>query len=202
MSESGPLIQHWDGFSWRTTAQGGGTFHRLQLNDVDSLGTNDVWAVGFTYGGANAIHWDGTSWSEVPGARGQAGSVFLGLAAVSPTEFWAVGKNPIRGGYDTPLIERSDGASWTAVPVPVPDGYAAGLHDVSASGPRTMWAVGWSVDDDKVFRPLVERWDGRRWSIVAVPHPDADALLSGVAVAGPDDVWAVGWSWRGTRRPA
>jgi hypothetical protein len=53
------------------------------------------------------------------------------------------------------------------------------------------------VDNDKVFRPFVERWDGQRWSITAVPHPDTDALLSGVAAVGLNDVWAVGWSWRG-----
>ena len=197
MSRSGPLVQHWNGSSWDTMMSGNKEFDRLQLSGVDVLGAKDVWAVGFSYGGADSIHWDGTSWSEVPGARGRASSVFLGLTAVSPTELWAVGKGPTRGGYDTPLVERSDGSSWTTVVVPVPDGFAAGLRDVSASGPSSVWAVGWSVGTDRVFRPLVERWDGRRWSIVAVPRPDTDALLSGVAVAGPDDVWAVGWSWQG-----
>ena len=197
VSKSGPLAQHWNGSSWDTAMAGTKLFNHLQLSDVVALGAKDVWAVGFSFGGADSIHWDGTSWSEVPGAPSHGGAVFLGLAAISPNELWAVGKGPTGGGYDTPLIERSDGSSWTAVQVPVPAGYAAGLRDVSASGPASMWAVGWTVDNEKVFQPLVERWDGARWSIVQVPHPATDALLSGVAVAGPDDVWAVGWSWHG-----
>ncbi|MDP9300897.1 MAG: hypothetical protein M3P43_08410 [Actinomycetota bacterium] len=197
VTKSGPLAQHWDGSSWDTAMAGGKKFHGMQLNDVGALAPNDVWAVGFSYGGASSIHWDGTSWSELPGARGHPGSIFLGLAAVSPTEIWAVGKASGAGGYDVPIIERSDGSSWTTVAAPVPDGIASGLRDVSASGARSQWAVGWTVDNDKVFRPFVERWDGQRWTIVAVPHPDADALLSGVAAVGPDDVWAAGWSWRG-----
>jgi len=175
---------------------GGDGFPSLQLTDVAALSADDVWAVGFSDSGASSLHWDGTAWTELSGARG-SGALFTGLAAPSPTDLWVVGKAKGAGGYDAPLVERSNGSSWTAVPVPAPDGIAAGLRDVSASGARSLWAVGWSVDRGKVFRPLVERWNGKRWSIVTVPHPDGDALLSGVAVVGPDDVWAVGWSWHG-----
>ena len=42
---------------------------------------------------------------------------------------------------------------------------ASGLRDVSAAGPRSLWAVGWAVENE-VFRPFVERWDGRRWTIM------------------------------------
>lgn len=193
----GPLAQHWNGSKWETVIAGGDRFPGLQLTDVAALSADDVWAVGFSDSGASSIHWDGTAWTELSGARGYSGALFTGLAALSPTDLWVVGKATGAGGYDAPLVERSNGSSWTAIPVPAPDGIAAGLRDVSASGPRSMWAVGWSVDKGKVFRPLVERWDGRRWTIVTVPYPDGDALLSGVAVVSPDDVWAVGWSWQG-----
>jgi hypothetical protein len=197
VSRSGPLAQHWNGSSWDTVMTGGKQFHGMQLNDVAALAPSDVWAVGFSYSGAASLHWDGTSWSELAGDRGHPGSVFLGLASISPSEIWAVGKASGAGGYDVPIIERSDGSSWTTVPAPVPDAVASGFRDVAASGARSLWAVGWTVDNDKVFRPFVERWDGQRWSITAVPRPDTDALLSGVAAVGPNDVWAVGWSWRG-----
>jgi hypothetical protein len=197
VSRSGPLVTHWDGSSWSTSMQGGQRFHGLQLTDVRSLSVDDVWAVGFSYGGANSIHWDGTGWTEHHGDESHWGGTFLGLDAISPTDLWAVGKEPMRGGYDTPIIEHWAGSSWTSVPAPVPSGWAAGLHDVSAAGPDSIWAVGWSVDASKVFRPLVERWNGTAWSIVRIPRPNSDALLSGVAAKGPDDVWAVGWSWTG-----
>ena len=196
-SVPGPLAQHWTGSKWETVLAGGDRFPSLQLTDVAPLSVDDVWAVGFSDSGASSIHWDGTTWTELSGANGSSGDLFNGLAAVSPTDLWVVGKTTGAGGYDAPLVERSNGSSWTAVPVPAPDGIAAGLRDVSASGPRSLWAVGWSVDRNKVFRPLLEHWDGSRWTIVTVPHPDSDALLSSVAVVSPDDVWAVGWSWQG-----
>ena len=196
VSQPVPLAQHWDGSSWDTAMAGEKKFHALQLNDVGALGSNDVWAVGFSYAGASSIHWDGTSWSELRGEQSHPGSVFLGVAAVSPSEIWAVGKASGAGAYDVPIVERSDGSSWTTVLAPVPAATASGFRDVAAAGPRSLWAVGWAVENE-VFRPFVERWDGRRWTIVDVPRPDTDALLSGVAAVGPNDVWAVGWSWRG-----
>jgi hypothetical protein len=196
VSQPIPLAQHWDGSSWDTAISDEKKFHALQLSDVGALGPNDVWAVGSSYAGASSIHWDGTSWSELPGARSLPGSIFLGVAAVSPSEIWAVGKASGAGAYDVPIVERSDGSSWTTVPAPAPAAMASGFRDVAAAGARSLWAVGWALENE-VFRPFVERWDGRRWTIMDVPRPDEDALLSGVAAAGPNDVWAVGWSWRG-----
>jgi hypothetical protein len=197
VSKSGPLVQHWDGSTWDTLMSGHQRYNSLELTDVDPVATDDVWAVGFTYGRASSLHWDGSSWSEVPAATGFAGAVFLGVTAVSPTDLLVVGKATAAGGYDIPIAQRSDGSRWTAVPVPRPAGVAAGLRDVSASSPDSAWAVGWSVDTQKVFRPLVERWDGTRWTIQTIPKPSNDALLSGVVATGPDDAWAVGWSWKG-----
>jgi hypothetical protein len=197
VSKSGPLAQHWNGSAWDTLMAGNQLYNGLQLTDVDPIAADDVWTVGFSYGGASSLHWDGSSWTEVPAAKGFAGAVFLGVAGVSPTDLWVVGKATAAGGYDIPIAQRSDGSRWSAVPVPQPAGIAAGLRDVSASGPGSAWAVGWSVDDQKVFRPLVEHWDGSRWSIQGIPEPSTDALLSGVVAVGPDDVWAVGWSWNG-----
>jgi hypothetical protein len=192
-----PLVQHWNGSTWQTQLPAGRRFDRLELYQVAALGRDDVWAVGSTDDRASSIHWNGTSWTEVPGAAGHPEAAFLGLAAVSPDDLWVAGKEPGPDDYDRPLVERSDGTSWTAVPVPMPDAIAAGLRSVSASGPASIWAVGWSVGNDRRFRPLIERWDGSRWSIEPVPHLHDDALLSGVAAAGRNDVWAVGWSWRG-----
>jgi hypothetical protein len=192
-----PLVQHWNGSTWQTQLPAGRRFDRLELYDVAALGRDDVWAVGSSDDRASSIHWNGTSWTEIPGAAGHPDAAFLGLAAVSPDDLWVAGKEPGPDDYDRPLVERSDGSSWTTVPVRMPDAIAAGLRSVSASGPASIWAVGWSVGYDQRFRPLIERWDGSRWSIEPVPRLQDDTVLSGVAVQGRNDVWAVGWSWRG-----
>jgi hypothetical protein len=197
VSKSGPLAQHWNGSAWQTILQGGQRFGRLQLTDAIPLGADGAWVVGFTATGAGSLKWDGASWTEVPGASGLTGAVFLGVDAVSPTDLWVVGKASASGGYDIPIAQRSRGSSWTTVAVPMPPGIAAGLRDVVVTGKSSAWAVGWSVDNDKLFRPLVERWDGERWTVHPTPRPPGDALLSGVAATGPNDVWTVGWSWEG-----
>jgi len=197
VSKSGALAQHWDGSAWDTVLAGGQRFNGLQLTDVAAPAHDDVVMVGFSGGGAASLRWNGSSLSATPAARGFAGATFLGVAARSATDLWAVGKATAAGGYDIPIAQRSNGSTWTAVPVPKPAGIAAGLHDVAASGSGSAWAVGWSVDEHKVFRPLLEHWDGHAWTIRSIPAPTGDALLSGVAAAGPDDVWAVGWSWKG-----
>jgi hypothetical protein len=196
VSKTGALAQHWDGSAWDTVLAGSQRYHGLQLTDVAAIAHDDVVMVGFSGGGAASLRWDGSSLSATPAARGFAGATFLGVAARSATDLWAVGKATAAGGYDIPIAQRSDGSTWRAVTVPKPTGIAAGLHDVAVSGSDSAWAVGWSVDDQKVFRPLVEHWDGHAWTIRSTPAPTGDALLSGVAAAGPDDVWAVGWSWK------
>jgi len=61
-----PLIEHWDGSRWRKVPYElpyGNTYGRL--GGVVAISTDDVWAVGSTYGQRNApllLHWDGASW--------------------------------------------------------------------------------------------------------------------------------------------
>jgi hypothetical protein len=191
----GTLIEHWDGSTWKDMLNGNGRPQGPQLSDVDIVNSDDVWAVGFVYSGARAMHWDGSRLTQVDTAQGLPGSNLLGLTALGSAHIWAVGTTPGPDGYDTTLIEHRDGSDWSVVPRPETAGYSAGLRDVDGLGPNSLWAVGWTVGTDKVYRPLVERRVGDRWVIVPTPRLADDATLSGVAVAGPNDVWAVGWSW-------
>lgn len=189
------LIEHWDGSTWKDMLNVNGRPQGSQLTDVDIVDPDDVWAVGFAYGGARAMHWDGSRLIQIDLAQGLPGSHLLGLTALGSARIWAVGTTPGPDGYDMTLIEHRDGSAWRVDPRPETAGYSAGLRDVDGLGPNSLWAVGWTVGSDKVYRPLVERRVGDRWVIVPTPRLADDATLSGVAVAGPNDVWAVGWSW-------
>jgi hypothetical protein len=64
---------------------------------------------------------------------------------------------------------------------------------VAAAGRHDVWAVG-QRDNRGSDTPLVEHWDGRRWSVARVPSAGlTGSLLQGVAVRG-SQVWAVGQS--------
>src|SRR6185437_12870093 len=97
-----------------------------------------------------------------------------------------------------------DGLEWTIV-----DGADTGpgnslLVSVSGTSSMDVWAVGRfaATNDPKTGpeAPLVEHWDGTRWTIVPSPLPEshqrrAGIGLTGVVAVGADDVWAVGSSW-------
>jgi len=100
------------------------------------------------------------------------------------------------GGASATLTEHWNGAAWSVVSSPVPNGSASSaLNAVSAASSTNVWAVGYSQDASFVRKTLVERWNGKRWQIVASPNPSPyENRLTGVAALSPTDVWAVGAS--------
>jgi hypothetical protein len=63
------------------------------------------------------------------------------------------------------------------------------LWGIEARAADDVWAVGqqWSEGG---WRPVIEHWDGKAWSIV--PSPSMEATLAGVSAVSADDVWAAG----------
>ena len=75
------------------------------------------------------------------------GSGLNAVAAVSPTDIWAVGSDSTG-----PLIENFNGTSWSQVTAPITGG---ALNGVSALSSDDVWAVGGSTSG-----PLVEFFNG------------------------------------------
>lgn len=177
---------------------------------VSVRSAKDAWAVGVRQGdyGPHPLveHWDGTAWTVVPAAEdtGNDGNPLYAVAALSPTDVWAVGGQ--EKGFVHPLAEHWDGHAWHLVPVPdlapgVSDDTA--LRGIVALSARDVWAVGGGG--------LVVHWNGTAWSAVPshVPasDPAAGLTFTGVAAHGSKDLWAVGTTgsraltvhWDGTR---
>jgi hypothetical protein len=203
---------------------------------VTALSSRDAWAVG--YSGANgpvaltlAEHWNGSSWTVVPTPSpggSSATSLLYDVAAVSPTDIWAVGTyldSPAQDALQT-LVEHWNGTSWTVVPSPDPYGntYDAMLWGVSAVSARDIWAVGEGNPpgpESGVEGPpqgLIEHWNGTSWTVVPSHIPYSSSTLYKVDAISARDAWAVGnstslskggilehWNgtrWRIVRRPA
>jgi hypothetical protein len=64
---------------------------------------------------------------------------------------------------------------------------------VAVAPDGTVWAVG-NHQDGVNYQPLIERYDGTAWSVVASPVVRGSAVLKDVAVAPDGSVYAVGWS--------
>jgi hypothetical protein len=84
------------------------------------------------------------------------------------------------------LIEHWDGAQWTVVPSPNPNGWSW-LNAVAAVASDDVWAVGESRSE-AVFM----HWDGNEWTIV--PSPDDAGKRFAIAAVASDDVWSSGES--------
>src|SRR5260221_617850 len=95
------LLEHWNGSQWcirsdpyQITGMAG--MESVDLNAIAADSTNDVWAVGGVSGGGPAghvliEHWNGSRWSVVPSPTIGTGGRLWGVAAISPTDAWAVG---------------------------------------------------------------------------------------------------------------
>ena len=113
------MITHWDGSSWRDVPSPGRLGAYSELNGIDAVSADDMWAVGYSRQAALIEHWDGTSWSIVPSQI--QGSVTSGLDAVSfdaPDDGWAVGSSEKQrprpnSTVQRPLLLHWDGDRWT-----------------------------------------------------------------------------------------
>jgi hypothetical protein len=182
------LFERWNGKVWSITPSPNPADSKyIVIGGVGCSGPSNCFAVGdfFTRGSYKPLveHWNGTKWSiiTVPVPKGPGGSL-TGVACPGPTTCFAV------GSYDTAttslsLTERWNGKTWSIVPSPKPLGHAfAGLGSVACLDATHCTAVG-ATGMGIHLNPLVERWNGSKWTIVASPEPAGTTyvLLSGVA---------------------
>jgi hypothetical protein len=193
------LILHWDGAQWASVA-GPLAGESSYLLGVAATGPADMWAVG-VYNDSAGVHtlvehWNGVGWTVVP-SPDRSGAL-LGVAALAPNDAWAVGQyssGPPGQPNSRTLSIHWDGAQWSVVPTPnvVVNGseVSTRLDAVTAVGPSLVWAVGTHVPG-LYAQPVIQRWDGSSWGIVAHGATPQSAHLMGIGAGGPHDAWAVG----------
>jgi hypothetical protein len=125
-----------------------------------------------------------TGWTvaQIP-SLGAQNAFLLGVSASSAGDAWAVG----RLGNST-LALHWNGTSWTHVMTPSGGGVnqLAGVADVS---PTDAFAVGQSGSGPS---PLIEQWNGTKWSIVK-GAPGVKGVLNAVTAVSATNVWAAGF---------
>ena len=184
------ILMQWNGTSWSLVD--GPPVSNSSLSSVKALSTNDVWAVGSKDIDNNAntsstftLHWDGTTWSEIPSPNGTTGfNKLSGVDGVAPNDVWAVGGSG--------LTMHWDGTAWTVVPTPLDNVQFLATKVLSA---KDVWAVG----QFSTNQPLSEHWDGTQWRVIPTPPIEPAAYL--FAISGRDGaVWAAGYQNHSSRR--
>jgi hypothetical protein len=151
-----------------------------------------------------AARWNGREWSlQRTPHRARADTVLNAVSCTSPSACTAVGYGPPgpglvpAGDEQGVFVERFDGRRWSTQTAPTP-AWANGalLNGVSCVSLTLCTAVGSSVGGpfDAFTRPLIERWNGRRWAIQRTPRPAGSSLteLSSVSCTSSTACAAVG----------
>ena len=193
------LTEHWDGHAWQVVPSPNfSPVDQNFLNGVAMVSSNDVWAVGvFDIGGSGEpliLHWNGSTWSRVPGSPSGPTAALFGADAVSSNDVWAVGLNSDDQFNLRPIAERWDGANWTEAPSQ-PATPPAEFNAVAATSFSSAWAVGSQTSNTGLGptdRTLIEGWDGAQWSIVPSPNMGLASRLFGITALASGSAWAVG----------
>ena len=203
------LAERWSGTSWevQSASPAGDTtyYPPTELNDVSCSSPKDCIAVGqFDAGGesrALAERWTRGRWmtQSVPNPTL---ADLIAVSCPSPTSCEAVGDVQNNQNRIEPLEERWNGKTWTIQPTPgLAGSVGVYLNDVSCSSPTACTAVGVTVYDNP-FRapPLVERWNGRSWTIQPTPGPASSVYpsLNGVSCPSLTACTAVGSNGKAT----
>lgn len=214
---SGPVpdfhaaMLHWDGKS--VTAAPEPVTQPLMVKSTDRASfdsSTDGWVIGGINstksegnpGQAYFAHWDGSRWTIMPFLGPQDQATVEGhrpgladVAAVSPTDAWAVGTMDVDlgGNGHGVFIEHWDGSTWSVVPNPASDPSLGGrLDTLKVISPDDVYAVGRQRDSNGTTIPLVEHWDGKAWNIVPVPAAGSFSALTAISASSPNDIWVAG----------
>lgn len=200
VSSDRTLIEHWNGTSWSIVPSPNpatGAAGSDELSAIVAISPTDIWAAGSDFiQGANInllfAHYDGSTWTAVAPPPDSGGFAF-GLTAVSSNDVWMVGSTT-----QQPITAHWNGTRWTSVPAPDVNAGAnptEWLTAATAVSPTDVWASGYAanVDNQNKLEPIVEKWNGSKWSLVSVPNPGSEGTrLNGITSAGPNEVLAVG----------
>jgi len=208
------LIEHWDGAQWTLvpSPNPGGVVNELRA--VAAVSASDAWAVGFCasdfYGSSTLIlHWDGTSWTQVPSPNPDAETAsneLYSVGAVAADDVWAVGRTYAgSAGAYAPLALHWDGATWSAIPTLTLNGggYGSFFWSVSGSSASDVLAVGATAipagfEGGVNHRAFAARWDGTAWSQITditflhSPYLSTSSNFYGVSAVARDFAWVVG----------
>ena len=124
---SHPLAAHWNGHSWRLTHVPNRTGNNsMDLSAVAQVGTHNVWAIGqsqrleLSHDGFSSTapvalleHWDGQSWSVMPGVAPEMSIGSPTLTAARDGSAWALGTC-----WANNVITRWMNGTWVTSPHP------------------------------------------------------------------------------------
>jgi hypothetical protein len=151
-----------------------------------------------TSGAAVVLHWDGSGWQtrlRLPDAE------LLDVAALSPSDVWAVGDEGQSPPQSRFLEVHWDGRRWSSYSQPSPNGgYGADpgpeLVGLAAPAANDVWAAGDAENSGGPAWPdtVLFHWTGTSWRKALTPPL---VWVSAVAARAPSELWIAGVTGNG-----
>ncbi|MBW8487704.1 hypothetical protein [Actinomadura parmotrematis] len=119
-----------------------------KLTGVAAAAPDDAWAVGayyrvgstvFDYPQAVMQRWTGSGWQGRPIPGQVLHTTLDAVAAVSPSDAWAVGGQSDLNGLNHPYFIHWNGTAWSEARPPDWEGGSASGGSVDAAGPGDVW---------------------------------------------------------------
>ena len=188
------LIERWNGTAWSVVPSPNPTVGTPILSSVTCFGVSSCYAVGSKKTYTLVEQWNGIAWSIVasPNPAGAQVSRLGGVTCTAANQCLAVGQTDGRT-----MAQRWNGSVWAVQPDPA-GGSQSRLEGVACPNGTSCFAVGSFLPPGHVFdsrwQPLVERWNGVSWVVVASPNPagSSDSRLVDVDCVSPTWCFAVG----------
>jgi hypothetical protein len=188
-------------------------FSGIEVPAISASASNNVWAASgsfLTQTNANvsipaSLNFNGTKFSQTLLGQTVAGptGAINGVAAISPTDVWAVGFDSVDNG-PLEVVQHFDGTKWHQVSDVAMVGKIVGkgqilgeqLNAISALSASDIFVAGnlYNPDLDQVL-PFFEHWNGQVWS-QSGPTPTVSAaqtFITGISALSNTDVWAAGY---------
>jgi hypothetical protein len=181
------LVEHWDGSSWHVAALPRVRGDRNRLTQVSCATTTSCVALGARIPGTDTqlgLRWDGASWRRI-GTAGIHDVTIFDLSCPTAHSCMAVG-NRSAWQWDGSRWRSHQPVTWNP---DVRDVFAAvsctARDDCTLVGHRQRRAA-------PVDLPLVEHWNGSRWTVVKAVAPGVSGRLGSVSCVASGTCTAVG----------
>jgi hypothetical protein len=162
------LAIHWDGTKWSLVPPPNPSPSLNIIWGTGQGGGGSVWALG-DYRGPDRhltpliLEWTGGSWHRLP-LRGDIRWSAASAAGASQAQTWVVGSEATSS-----FAIASCDSSVCRTKVPPDDQYDMQASSVWALSDTDAWLVGTRNATSGATTPIVQHWDGTRWSDVDVP---------------------------------
>jgi hypothetical protein len=147
-----------------------------------------------------AAHYNGSKWSvkTVP-APASLGGTITAVAAVSPSEIWAIEDTESEPANSAPVagppvvLEWTSATGWQDAATQPTLATGDQLSTVTAEPNGDIWFGGSTSNTANGTTPLTAEWNGTAWSVAALPAAasSADWALTALAPDGSGGLWAV-----------